>query len=322
MSEMRARILDTMRTEKAFLVTSHMNPEGDAIGSALAVAISLETIGKEVTVYNQDPTPENLRFLPMSDAIVHEVNNPRHFDAAIILDCADLNRLGKDAKKIGEIKRTINIDHHKTNDRFGDFVFIDPDSSSTAEIMYGLIKDIPVRITQEIATNIYTGILTDTGSFCYSNTSAEVLEIAGELVRRGVNPSFVAEEVYERQSVSKLRLLGSALNTLEILDKGRIGSMKVSLPMLMAAGATPDLTENMVNYPKSIRGVEVAVLFRELSKDHYKVSLRSNERVDVADVAKEFGGGGHAKASGCIIRGNLPEVEAQVFNAINKRLVQ
>ena len=311
-----------MRTEKAFLVTSHMNPEGDAIGSALAVAISLETIGKEVTVYNQDPTPENLRFLPMSDAVVHEVNNPRHFDAAIILDCADLNRLGKDAKKIGEIKRTINIDHHKTNDRFGDFVFVDPDSSSTAEIMYGLIKDIPVRITQEIATNIYTGILTDTGSFCYSNTSAEVLEIAGELVRRGVNPSFVAEEVYERQSVSKLRLLGSALNTLEILDKGRIGSMKVSLPMLMAAGATPDLTENMVNYPKSIRGVEVAVLFRELSKDHYKVSLRSNERVDVADVAKEFGGGGHAKASGCIIRGNLPEVEAQVFNAINKRLVQ
>ena len=322
MSEMRARILDTMRTEKAFLVTSHMNPEGDAIGSALAVAISLETIGKEVTVYNQDPTPENLRFLPMSDAVVHEVNNPRHFDAAIILDCADLNRLGKDARKIGEIKKTINIDHHKTNDRFGDLVLVDPDSSSTAEIIYGLIKDIPVQITQEIATNIYTGILTDTGSFCYSNTSAEVLEIAGELVRRGVNPSFVAEEVYERQSVSKLRLLGSALNTLEILDKGRIGSMKVSLPMLMAAGATPDLTENMVNYPKSIRGVEVAVLFRELSKDHYKVSLRSNERVDVADVAKEFGGGGHAKASGCIIRGNLPEVEAQVFNAINKRLVQ
>ncbi|MDY7033915.1 MAG: bifunctional oligoribonuclease/PAP phosphatase NrnA [Thermodesulfobacteriota bacterium] len=322
MSEMRARILDTMRTEKAFLVTSHMNPEGDAIGSALAMAISLKTIGKEVTVYNQDPIPENLRFLPMSDAIVYEVNNPCHFDVAVILDCADLSRLGKDAKKIEEIKKTINIDHHKTNDGFGDLVLVDPDSSSTAEIIYGLIKDIPVRITQEIATNIYTGILTDTGAFCYSNTSAEVLEIASELVRKGVNPSFVAEEVYERQSVSKLRLLGSALNTLEILDNGRIGSMKVSLPMLMATGATPDLTENMVNYPKSIRGVEVAVLFRELSKDHYKVSLRSSERVDVADVAKEFGGGGHAKASGCIIRGNLPEVEAQVFNAINKRLVQ
>ena len=318
--EMKKEIIDALRSEDNFLIASHMNPEGDAIGSALALAISLKSLGKKVSVYNQDPTPSNLQFLPMSSSIFHDMNDFIHNDIAVVLDCSDLNRLGKDAEKIRKIEKIINIDHHKTNDGFGDLVLVDPDCSSTAEMVYGLIKDIPVQVTPEIATNVYAGILTDTGAFCYSNTTAQVLQIAGELVTKGANPSLVAEEVYERQSVAKIRLLGLALNTLKIVEDGRIGAINVSLSMLDSAGATPELTENIVNYPKSIRDVEVSVLFREISPDNYKISFRSGERVDVADIAKEFGGGGHSKASGCNIRGSLPEVEERVFDAVHRRL--
>ena len=316
----KTKIIDRIKENKTFLIASHMNPEGDAIGSALALAISLKSIEKEVTVFNQDPTPRNLQFLPMSNEIVHRIDGPSNFDVAVVLDCADFDRLGKEGGKIEEIKNIINIDHHKTNSGFGELSLVDPYASSTAEIIYDLIKDIPVQITHDIAVNIYTGLLTDTGSFCYSNTTAEVLQIASDLVGIGVIPYKVAEEIYEKQPISRTRLLGSVLNTLEVLDNGRIAFVKVSLSMLEKAAAAPYLTENMVNYPKSIRGVKVAVLFREVSRNHYKMSFRSNEDVDVADIASEFGGGGHPRASGCSIKGSLSDVKERIFDAINRRL--
>ena len=290
------------------------------MGSSLALAISLKGIGKSVTVFNQDPIPVSLRFLPMSAEVVHEIKNPVDYDVGLVLDCTDLDRVGKEAKKIRGIKKIINIDHHKTNSGFGDLNLVNPHKSSTAEILYELLKEIPVPITQETAVNIFTGILTDTGSFCYSNTTASSLLIASELVSKGVNPSKVAEEVYERQSAARMRLLGLVLGTLEISDNGRIGSVLVLSSMLEKAGATPDLTENMVNYPKSIWGVQVALLFREVSENHYKVSLRSSEGVDVADIAGEFGGGGHPRASGCTIKGSLVEVKGRILDAIRTRL--
>lgn len=317
---MRRRIIEAIKKNKTFLIASHIHPEGDAIGSALALAISLKRIGKRVTVFNQDSTPQNLQFLPMSAEIVHEIDDSLHYDIAVVLDCGDLDRTGKEAKTIGEIREIINIDHHKTNSGFGNLRLIDPQKSSTAEILYDLLREVPIPITHEIALNIYTGILTDTGAFCYSNTTARTFQIARELVMIGVNPSRVAEEVYEKQSPSRLRLLGLVLNTLEISDDGRVGSVAVLSSMLERAGATPDLVENMVNYPKSIGGVQVAVLFREVSGNHYRVSFRSYEGIDVADIAKEFGGGGHPCASGCGIDGSLLEVKKRVFNTIRRRL--
>jgi len=315
------KIVDEVKKNRSFLVASHMNPEGDAIGSTLALAISLKSIGKDVTAYNQDHTPWNLQFLPMSTEIVHEIDESYPYDVAIVLDCAEFDRLGKGGKEIGKIGEIINIDHHKTNSKFGDLSYVDPYASSSAEIIYGLLKDIPVEMSHDIAVNIYTAIFTDTGSFRYANTTAKTFQIAGELVKAGVDTAKVAEEVYERQSSAQLRLLGLALNTLEVSENGRIGSMAVLSSMLKEAEATSDLTENMVNYPKSIRGVQVAVLFKEVSGNYYRISFRSYDNVDVSDIAKEFGGGGHPRAAGCGTNGSLTEVKEMVFDAIRRRLM-
>ncbi|OIP29663.1 MAG: DHH family phosphoesterase [Deltaproteobacteria bacterium CG12_big_fil_rev_8_21_14_0_65_43_10] len=315
---MEAKIVEEIKRNKAFLIASHINPEGDAIGSALALAISLKNIGKEVTVFNQDPIPRNLQFLPMSAEIIHEIDGSLSFDAAFVLDCGGLDRVGKEIEKIRKI---INIDHHITNSRFGDIRLVDSQSSSTAELIYAVLKDIPIEVTYEIALNIYTAILTDTGAFCNPNTTERAFHIASEMVRIGVNPSNVAEKIYQEMPVSRLKLLGLVLNTLEILGNGRIASVVATLSMLKKTGATPELTEDIVTYPRSILGVKVAVLFREVSKNYYKVSFRSNKDVDVADIAREFSGGGHPNASGGNVGGSLLEVKGKVFEAISRRLV-
>ena len=317
---MEARIVEEIKRNKAFLIASHINPEGDAIGSALALAISLKNIGKEVTVFNQDPIPRNLQFLPMSSEIIHEIDGTLSFDAAFVLDCGDLDRVGKEIEKIRKIRKIINIDHHMTNSGFGDLRLVDSQSSSTAELIYAVIKDIPIEITYEIALNIYTAILTDTGAFCNSNTTEGTFHIASEMVRIGVNPANVAEKIYQEMPVSRLKLLGLVLNTLEILGNGRIAFVAVTLSMLRKTGATPELTEDMINYPRSILGVKVAVLFREVSRNYYKISFRSNKDIDVADIAREFGGGGHPNASGGNVGGSLLEVKGKVFEAVSKRL--
>lgn len=317
---MEARIIEEIKRNKTFLIASHINPEGDAIGSALALAISLNNIGKKVTVFNQDPIPRNLQFLPMSEEIIHEIDRSLSFDVAFVLDCGDLDRVGKEIERIRKIRKIINIDHHITNSRFGDVRLVDSQSSSTAELIYALLKDIPIKITYKIALNIYTAILTDTGAFCNSNTTEVAFHIASEMVRIGVNPSNVAEKIYQEMPVSRLRLLGLVLNTLDILDNGRIASVVATLSMLKKTGATPELTEDIVNYPRSILGVKVAVLFREVSKNYYKISFRSNKDADVADIAREFGGGGHPNASGGNIEGSLSEVQGKVFEAISRRL--
>ncbi|MEW6616371.1 MAG: bifunctional oligoribonuclease/PAP phosphatase NrnA [Thermodesulfobacteriota bacterium] len=318
---MEARIIEEIKSNKAFLIASHINPEGDAIGSALALAISLNNIGKEVTVFNQGPIPRNLQFLPMSAEIVHNPDKIGvNFDVAFVLDCGDLDRVGNGIEKIRKIRKIINIDHHITNSKFGDVILVDSESSSTAELIYNVLKEIPIEVTYEIALNIYTAILTDTGAFCNSNTTEGAFHIASEMVKMGVNPSSVAEKIYKQMPVSRLKLLGLVLNTLEILDNGRIASVVAKLSLLKKTGATPELTEDIVNYPRSISGVKVAVLFKEVSKNHYKISLRSNKDVDVADIAREFGGGGHPNASGGNVGGSLLEVKRKVFEAISKRL--
>ncbi|MFH1624942.1 MAG: bifunctional oligoribonuclease/PAP phosphatase NrnA [Pseudomonadota bacterium] len=317
---MNTKIIEEIRKNQTFLIASHINPEGDAIGSALALAISLDSIGKEVTVFNQDPTPQILQFLPKSAEIIHEIDESCNFDAVFVLDCSDLERLGTGVNSIKGMKKIINIDHHITNTRFGDLELVNPRSSSTAELVYAIIKNIPVEITREVAVNIYTAILTDTGAFCNSNTTVEAFRIATEMVGIGVNPGEIAEKVYQSQPASRLRLLGLVLNSLEIFDNGRIASVVVTLSMLREAGAGPDLTEDIVNYPKSVLGVKVAVLFREVARKFYKTSFRSHNDVNVADIAREFGGGGHPNASGCTIQGSLAEVKGRVFETIRERL--
>jgi len=307
------KIAEIICKGKRFLIASHENPEGDAIGSILALGLALRDLGKKVTMLNQDPPPEVLSFLPGAKEIVHQVSGNKRFDVTLTLDCGDRRRLGKEFNKLEKIGRLINIDHHVSNTEFGDINLIDPLSSSACEMTYDLLREIPVKISPAVAENLYTGILTDTGSFHYSNTTAKTFAVAGACVLAGVDPWRVAERVYEAQPLARLRLLPLVLETLEIEEDGRVSSVVITQKMLAQAGATPALTEDFINFPRSVKGTEVALLFRELNSKKYRVSLRSRGNVDVSRISQFFQGGGHPNAAGCTVDGSLGEVKAKLL---------
>ncbi len=309
-------IAEAIRTGQTFLISSHTNPEGDAIGSVLALSLGLKSLGKEVEVLNQDPVPEMLMFLPGVEDIVPQVRSSTRFDVAFVLDCGSQDRLGNTVQGVNQAGKIINIDHHTGNSHFGHFNLVDPAASSTAEIIYDLFRAIPIEFTKPVAENIYTGILTDTGSFRYSNTSAKAFTVAKACLLAGVDPWKLAEKIYETQPLARLRLLKLALATLEVTEDGRIGFMTVSRKMMAESGASAGLTEDFINYPRSLKGTEVALLFREISSEEYRISLRSRGTIDVAKIAREFRGGGHPNAAGCTLEGNLLAVRARILTAI------
>ncbi len=309
-------IVATLHAGRRFLVASHMTPEGDTIGSQLALCLALQDMGKSVVAYNQDPIPRNIRFLPYAENIVSQVDPEATFDAAIVVDSADLSRVGPAFPSIlPRCGTLINVDHHKTNTGFGNLRLNDPDASATGEVVYRLLKAIPVTITHEIAVNLYVTILTDTGSFHYTNSTPEAFRIAGEMVSLGVRPWSVAEKIYESNPAARLRLLARVLETLEVTSNGKIASIVVTRAGLEGHGCTADLTDGFINFPRSIEGVEVAVMFREEGPALYKVSFRSRGNIDVAAIAGDFGGGGHRNAAGCVVTGQLAEVKAKVYAA-------
>jgi len=319
-AETLKRIAEEVRKGRRFLISAHENPEGDAIGSVLALNLALTGMGKEAKVLNQDPTPEMLRFLPGAEEIIHRAPEYGGFDAAFALDCGDKTRLGVEFTRVKGIGKIINMDHHISNSHFGDINLVDPKASSTAEMIFELLRVIPVGMDQAIAENIYTGILTDTGSFHYSNTSPKAFAVARKCLLAGVDPWKVAEKIYETQPLARLRLLPLVLETLESADGGRISSVVVTQRMMKQTGASPALTEDFINFPRSLKGSEVALLFREIEPEKYRVSLRSRGNVDVARVAKEFQGGGHPSAAGCTVEGNLEEVRAMVLERVKAAL--
>jgi phosphoesterase RecJ-like protein len=310
------KIAEEILRGQKFLISTHQNPEGDAVGSVLALGLALEGMGKEVKILLQDPTPDLLKFLPGAEKIIHQAPQNERFDGTFALDCGDRERLGKEFAKVQEIGKFINIDHHISNTHFGEMNFVNPAASSAAEIIFDLLRAIPAALNQAVAENIYVGVLTDTGSFHYSSTTPKTFAVARACLLAGVEPWKMAQRVYETQSLPRLRLLQRVLGTLEVLEQGRVGTILVSRQMLEEAGANPAHAEDFINYPRSLEGVEVAVLFREIGPDQYRVSLRSRESVDVARIAGEFQGGGHAKAAGCTVRGNLGEVRDKVLGLV------
>lgn len=319
-AETLRKIAEEVRTSRRFLISAHENPEGDAIGSVLALQLALNGMGKEAKVLNQDPTPEALRFLPGAKEIIHRAPEGEGFDAAFALDCGDKPRLGVEFTRVQGVGKIINIDHHVSNSHFGDINWVDPKASSTAEMIFELLRVIPVVMNRAIAENIYTGILTDTGSFHYSNTSPRAFAVARKCLLAGVDPWKVAEKIYETQPLARLRLLPLVLETLEAADSGRISFVVVTQRMMKQTGASPALTEDFINFPRSLKGAEVALLFREIEPEKYRVSLRSRGNVDVARVAKEFQGGGHPSAAGCTVEGNLDKVRALVLKRVKAAL--
>ena len=302
------RINEEIAQNRTFLITTHESPDGDAVGSTLACAQILRSMGKEASVVLSDGVPVIYRRLPFSDSVVQSTEEAPEAEAAIILECDGVART-----RLTGLERhyLINIDHHATARPFADVNWIDTSACATAEMIFLLARKAGVKLSPEVATCLYTAVLTDTGAFCFPGTTARTFELAEELVRCGADPVHIAHNVYFSTSLSKMRLLGGALSSLS--RHGNLVWMHVSHDMMERCEATEEDCEGLVNYALAIGGIEVALFFRELPGGDFRVSLRSKGHVNVAAVAEFFGGGGHECASGCSVNGPLAEAVRQVL---------
>jgi phosphoesterase RecJ-like protein len=306
-----------------FLITSHVNLEGDSLGSQLAMANLLKCLGKDFVIFDDSKPPGHYRFLPHVELVRDKLDMKKgEFDAAIVLDCPNLARTGKVKKAVKSIGYIINIDHHVSNERFGNVNWIEKDASSVGEMVYKLYKKLNCGITKEIALHIYIAILTDTGSFNYSNTSGATHEIVGELLGYGIEPYDISKSVYENKTPGDIKLLAKALSSLNVIEKGKIAYIVVRKKLLKETKARESSCDNFISFARSINGVEAAVFFREDIKkgNLFHVSFRSSGPMDVNKVAASFGGGGHKRASGCIMRGSLEEIKRKVLKKLKSEL--
>jgi phosphoesterase RecJ-like protein len=314
------QIIDVINKSSKIAVTSHMQPDGDNVGSSLALCLALQKLGKKAVFILDDSIPELFRFLKGA----REVEKPSFFaeidfDLVIAMDCGDLERLGKVSQFIGNTK-LVNIDHHISNTKFGEINLVEENASATAEIAYKLIKSMGIFIDKDIADCIYTGIVTDTGMFQYSNTSEETHSIAGELIIAGVSPSDIFARIYQNSPKEKIMLMGEALKSLEFFNHDMVSCISISKAQLESIAEEDIDTEGIVNLGRDIAGVEVAIFLKQKEPNVVKVSLRSKCYVNVAIIAKDFGGGGHVRAAGCAITGSLESAKHQILLAIQKQI--
>lgn len=316
-------IIDQIKKSKTIVVVSHANPDGDAIGALLATGLALRTMDKTVYIYNESVIPAVYRFLP-SVQVISQDSAPwidQAMDTVIVLDCGAFERVGKVAATLRNAPVIINIDHHMTNTRFGHIQLIDPDACATAEIIYRMIKQLGIAFSCPMATAIYTGILTDTGSFRFSNTNQAAFAICSEMITSGTNPYEVAQHVYGHYSLGRIKLLNLALDSLEISPNGRMSIMSLTQGMLDETGTQTEDIDGIINYARRIEDVKVAALIHEVAgngraRRQYHVSLRSDGNVNVARIAAEFGGGGHANAAGFSVEAALPELKDKMVELI------
>lgn len=308
------RIIDQIDKSQSILVISHANPDGDAVGALLATGLALRSLKKAVHMYNESAIPAVYRFLPYVNTILQSVDVAKGYDAVVVLDCGAIERTGKIAPKILKAPMIINIDHHMTNTRFGHMQMIDPNACATSEIIYRLIKVLGCEVDCHIAKAIYTGILTDTGSFRFSNTNQAAFAICSEMIQYGANAYEVAQHVYGQYSLGRIKLLNLALDSLEITPNGKMSIMSLTQDMLDKTGTETEDVDGIINYARRIEDVKVAALIHEVAGDgrerrQYHVSLRSDGEINVAHIAAIFGGGGHASAAGFSVEAALPELK-------------
>ncbi len=311
------QIADALRTHQRFVVISHVRPDGDAFGCELAMALCLKGLGKNVSVWNEDGMLDKLRFLPGSDLVQKPPALPESFDVAILLDTAVKSRAGTCLKSVAHADLWINIDHHVTNDHYGDLAYIDPNAPATGQILFELFHHHQFPVTPAIADNLFVAISTDTGSFQYSNTTARTFEIASELVRAGVNVSDLSQKLYQSHPRRRLELLRAVLNRLRFTSADRVASFSLPQQTAHDLGVLPEDNEGLIDYIRAVEGVVVAAFFEELPDQLVRISLRSKDpSIDVSKICSSFGGGGHTLAAGARANGSLAEVEENVLSAI------
>ena len=306
---MLSQVVELIEKKDRFAITSHVRPDGDSLGSSLGLYWLLKALNKDIEVIMRDPAPHSYKQLPGSDAVRVTPAVDRTYDAVFVIECSDIDRPGLiDLEK----QFVVNIDHHSTTELFGTVNWIDSTASAVGEMIYNLCKATGVRVTKEIAECVYTALLTDTGSFHYSNTTERTFKIASELIRTGVKPAKTAEAIFGSYHWPKIELLSQVLATAKRDDSGHVAWMRQTLEMQQQTNASDEDADGFVNYPLTVGEVEATALFKECSPGVYRTSLRSKGDVNVAKVAEQFGGGGHRNAAGCTLKGDLGEIEQKL----------
>ncbi len=305
------KVVDSILERKRFLVATHMRPDGDAVGSVLAMTFVLKKIGKHADPCCQDAIPPGFEFLAGAELISHEAPSVSDYDAAILVDCGELSRVGSLADAILQIPFLINIDHHISKEPFGNVSWVESAASSTCEMLYDLSMALGISLDSEIASQLYTGLLTDTGSFRFSNTNRRVFEIATSLTAAGADPARIAEQVYDSSSHRRLLLLSKVLGSVIFYADNRLATAELSQKMFAETSTSVSDSEGFINHLRSVRTVEMAMVFKEEKDGRVNVSMRSKGKTDVAMFARKYGGGGHMHAAAFRVPGGLDAVRTE-----------
>ena len=303
----RAQVAEAIRQRRRFVVVSHARPDGDAVGSSLAMAYALKHLGKDVRVLSRDAPPPPLLVFPgvPEIEIVNQVDDPG--DAVIVMECGDVKRPGIDGIERGFV---INVDHHPGNGLYGALNWLDLSAAACGEMVFDLVHELGVPLTFEIATHVYIAILTDTGSFHYSNITPRTFDICRQCMEAGVNPPTVARAIFDNNNLGRLKLFGAVLSRMQLDHSGRIATVFVDENLARDCGGTYEDTEGLINLPLTVKEILAVVFFKETGPGEWRVSMRSKGDIDINAIAKEFGGGGHKNASGCSAQGELTSLQA------------
>jgi bifunctional oligoribonuclease and PAP phosphatase NrnA len=307
-SQPPAELLDVIRRGRRFIVASHSRPDGDAIGSAMAMALAVRALGKQATVVTDATPPVFLQPFPGVDGMLISEEVTEAFDAALIMECSDLARTGVRGLERSPV---MNVDHHPGNKLYGAVNWIDESAAACGEMAFTLIDALEVPITTEIATHVYLAILTDTGSFHFSHLSPRTYEIARRCVEAGADPQAIARTHYDSNSLARVRIFGAVMNAIAVVDDGRIALLSITRKVMQELGGTSDDLEGLINFPLTVKDIEAVAFFKEVGEQDWRVSMRSKGNVDTGAIARQFSGGGHANAAGCSAKGTLDDVYQQ-----------
>lgn len=314
-----AKIAETLKSRQHILLLNHVSPDGDCLGSTLALARVLRAAGQRATVGSSDGVPVMYRFLPGSNTVLAEIPDGERFDAVVFMECSSPERAGALAARAAGVPLWVNVDHHVSNSGYGDLILLDVEAAAVAEVVFPIVTAFQPRLDAETAVCLMTALLTDTGSFHYASVTPSSFDLAAELVRAGASPMAIFEQVYENRSTGSVRLLGLALTRMMICEDGRVAWTTVTQEMLKEAGATMEESEGIVGALRAVRGIQVAILFKE-EPNEISVSLRGVGSIRANVIAEAFGGGGHAAAAGFTVKEPLDEVVRRTLAAVRREL--
>ena len=311
------KVIDAIKKYSKFLITSHISLEGDALGSELALASLLKKLGRQAFIVNGDTTPSNLKFLPGEKKLYHRLIKPT-FEAVFVVDCPNKHRVGPVITLLDDPKPIINIDHHIDNKKFGKINWCDPGASSAGEMIYRLFELTQTKLDKKDALNLYTAILTDTGCFRYSNTTSAALLISSELLKFGIEPAKIYARIYENNSVQELTCVTKIISRMSFAANNKIAWVKINKTEFKRIKGKQELLDKVFDFARSINTVKVVIVFSQPNSHLVKLSFRSKKPIDVQKIALFFGGGGHKYASGCVIKGNIKEIEKRILKQVKR----